>query len=324
VNDTRLDEVEMYVGAVRAALVDLPEEVVQELTEDLPQHLTEVLTEDGGPLAARLGTPVAYAAELRVAAGATGPASARRDGWNERWAAEWADVRSRLDTVDTRTGPLFGYARASEFLVLLRPAWWVLRGYLAAMVLAYLLDDSGQPIGLLPRIGGSEPVAVLLLAGAILASVWLGRRSHGLTAWPQRALHASTAILVLVALGGFLEVDSDTRGSGYQDVYHQPGRLADVHDVYVYDGNGRLMTDVRLFDQDGRPIELDGKWCNDGTEVTARAATYPYCPAEAPFRLGEPAPSATASDSPSGEPSGTPSAGPSGAPTVSPTPSPSR
>ena len=39
------------------------------------------------------------------------------------------------------------FAAVRDFLVVLRPAWWVLRGYLAAMVLAWMLDDSGQPTG---------------------------------------------------------------------------------------------------------------------------------------------------------------------------------
>jgi hypothetical protein len=168
------DEVTAYVDAVRAALADLTDELRTDLLDDLPEHLREVLSEGDGSLVDRLGSPQPYAAELRAAAGIVGgfpdpPAKGR-------FAELAATARANLAVVDARLGPLLGYASASEFLQLLRPAWWVLRGYLAAMVLARIVDDSGQPMGLLPRVGGSEALALLMLGAAVLGSVWLGRR----------------------------------------------------------------------------------------------------------------------------------------------------
>ena len=49
-----------------------------------------------------------------------------------------------LNRADVRVGPVIGYAKASEFLILLRPAWWVLRGYLVAMAIDYLFDGRRQ------------------------------------------------------------------------------------------------------------------------------------------------------------------------------------
>ena len=167
---TAQDEINLYVFAVRAALGDLPESLRDELLEDLPEHLAEVAADGEGSLTDRLGSPEAYAADLRMSAGFVGgfpDPPGRTDQFKEM-----RDVAlARLRVADVRLGPLFGAERASEFLVQLRPAWWVLRGYLAAMVLAWMLDDSGQPIGLLPRIGGSEAVALLLLAAGILGSI---------------------------------------------------------------------------------------------------------------------------------------------------------
>jgi hypothetical protein len=233
-----------------------------------------------------------------------------------------AGARERLGVADRRLGPLLGQQRVSEFLLLLRPAWWVLRGYLVAMVLAWLLDDSGQPLGLLPRIGGSEVVAALLLVSAVLGSVWLGRRSAGLTRWPRYALWSGTVVLVLVALGGFLNADSSSRGSNYQDVAFGAAPFAvpyadgsPVEDVYAYDSEGRLLTGVRLFDQDGRPIRLSERWCPDQApgngldpapggfdrnELSAPTApaggtgVYPYCPASPPFGGLTPTPTPSA------------------------------
>lgn len=94
--DVVVDPVERYAGEVRACLADLTVADLGELAEDLDDHLNEVASElaaqwsagEAPPpepdalwdlLVARLGTPQAYAAELRQAAGlplATGPAAA--------------------------------------------------------------------------------------------------------------------------------------------------------------------------------------------------------------------------------------------------------
>ena len=301
---TAQDEINLYVFAVRAALGDLPESLRDELLEDLPEHLAEVVADGEGSLAERLGSPEAYAEDLRTTAGFVGgfPDPPRR-------AARLIELRDQalvhLGRLDTRLGPLFGAAHVSEFLVQLRPAWWVLRGYLAAMVLAWLLDDSGQPIGLLPRIGGSEVVALLLLAIGVLVSIWFGRRSMSLTKWPQRALYAGSVILVLVALAGFSEADSSSRDANYTDVnYDNP--YGNVEDLFVYDEQGRLVTNARIFDQNGSPLRLGNTYCYDvdaDMSIDVQKLTYPYCPDRDPFRM----PAASASADPgAGDTSGAP------------------
>jgi hypothetical protein len=326
---TAQDEINLYVFAVRAALGDLPESLRDELLEDLPEHLAEVAADGEGSLTDRLGSPEAYAADLRMSAGFVGgfPDPPRRTDQFK----EMRDVAlARLRVADVRLGPLFGAERASDFLVQLRPAWWVLRGYLAAMVLAWMLDDSGQPIGLLPRIGGSEAVALLLLAAGILGSIWLGRRSVRLSHWPQLALYAGSVVLVLVALGGFLSADSSSRGAPYADVnYDNP--YGNVEDLFVYDEQGRLVKNARIFDQNGAPLRLGNPYCYDesGNYTEVQTLTYPYCAERDPFR----APTATASAA-AGEASGAPGASGPGpvppmedssgiSPSVSPSPSPS-
>jgi hypothetical protein len=317
----------VYVEAVRAALAGLPETTRNELLEDLPEHLAEVAADGIGTLTDRLGPPSVYAAELLASAGFVGgfpdpPPSV------DRYAELREVTLHRLRVVDAKVGPLFGYARASEFLTLLRPAWWVLRGYLAAMVIAFILDDSGQPIGLLPRIGGSEVVALLLLTASVLGSIWLGRRSLRLTTWPRWALWAGSAVLVLVALGGFLSADSSSRGSFYSDVNYDSNPYSHVQDVFIYDEQGRLIQGARLFDQDGQPIRLGSPYCYAVSEFSDATpapddSKYPYCAENAPFRMpmdrdgasraptlieGEADPDATASASPSQSASPAPSA----------------
>ena len=62
-------QVQEYVSAVRAALSDLSLEEVEDLTAGMDADLGELLAERGGTLEVALGSPQAYAAELRTAAG---------------------------------------------------------------------------------------------------------------------------------------------------------------------------------------------------------------------------------------------------------------
>lgn len=347
---TTQDEINLYVFAVRAALGDLPESLRDELLEDLPEHLAEVVADGEGSLTERLGSPEAYAEDLRTTAGFVGgfPDPPRRAPFFEKRDELRDQALVQLRRIDTRLGPLFGAARVSDFLVLLRPAWWVLRGYLAAMVLAWMLDDSGQPIGLLPRIGGSEGVAVVLLAIGVLASIWFGRRSLQLAKWPRRALYAGSVILVLVALAGFSEADSSSRDARYTDVnYDNP--YTNVKDLFVYDEQGRLISNARIFDQDGSLLRIGDPYCYDdeGGYTEAKGLTYPYCAERDPFRKVDPSASADpGAEDPSGAPgmngpgpvptedgsdqavpsaeaTATPSAGPSPASSVKPSATPS-
>ena len=316
-NSATQDEIAAYVTAVRAALADLPEATREELLEDLPEHLAEIRAEDTVTLTDRLGTPEAYARELRAAAGFVG-------GFPDPPRSSWVTpdelrdhARRVLGPVDVRLGPLLGYARASEFLALLRPAWWVLRGYLAAMALAYLLDDNSGSLGLLPRVGGSELLALVLLGACVVGSIGLGRRGRRLGPWPRYALYSGTTFLAVFALAGFATADSSVRDPGYQDVSsYDSNPYSSIDDVFVYDADGRLVRDARLFDQNGEPIQLGGGKCTDpdtGETRHTRNLGYPYCPEYAPF--GSPSPSGrpTPEATPTAEPAdpATPSSPPS-------------
>ncbi|MET0425668.1 MAG: hypothetical protein ABW046_17495, partial [Actinoplanes sp.] len=242
-NSTAQDEITVYVAAVRAALTGLPDETREELLEDLPEHLAEVQAEGIGTLVERLGSPTAYAAELRAAAGFVGgfpdpPATPRFPQLTEA-----RDEALRvLGRVDVRVGPVLGYPKASDFLILLRPAWWVLRGYLIAMVIASVLGIGR--IGLLPRLGDSGLVALVLLAGCIVVSIWLGRQDFSTKRTPRRAMQIGTAVLVLVALIGFAGADNSTRTGGpyYNDAgSYDSNPYSYVNDVFVYDSQGNLV-----------------------------------------------------------------------------------
>ncbi|MEU5913043.1 hypothetical protein [Micromonospora sp. NPDC047527] len=323
-------EITDYVARVRAALADLPPERRDELTEDLSDHLAEVAAEADGTLVERLGEPETYAAELRVAAG-VGPGGGRN--LDQRVATALAKVRARLRVIDTGLGPALGYETASDFLRLLRPAWWVLRGYLAAMLITVM--STGGTFGLLPRFGGELLAGLIMLVSFVLASIWLGRRAGQLSRWPRSALQAGSAVLVVFALSALIQAEDRMR---YGDYGVDPASINSpydrVRDVFVYDSEGRLVENARLFDQSGNPIRLGYPDCEGRIDEYGNPLLrpYPYCPDQAPFGRRAPGPAVPfTTPSPTPEPTATPgptttpdpSGAASGQPTVSPTMTPS-
>ncbi|MBM0233651.1 hypothetical protein JNW91_18375 [Micromonospora sp. STR1_7] len=325
-------EITDYVARVRAALADLPATQRDELTEDLADHLAEFAAETDGTLVERLGQPETYAAELRAAAGATGRGGRNLD---QRVASVVARLRGRLRVIDTRLGPVLGYETASEFLRLLRPAWWVLRGYLAAMLVTVI--STGGSFWLLPRFGGELLAGLFMLVGFVLASVWLGRRSARLTRWPRWALHASSLVLVIFALAALGNAEDRL---GYTDYYYDQtsvdSQYSQIRDVFVYDREGRLVEDARLFDQNGNPIRLGYPDCSRPVDEYGNPLLrpYPYCVEQAPFGHRAPGavvptptvtpgstatPGSTVTPGPTATAAGAPTATPTGEPTPTPT-----
>jgi uncharacterized membrane protein len=308
-------EVARYVEAVRAALADVPAAERDELIEDLRDHLAEVAADGEGSLADRLGPPAGYAAELRASAGLRpAPTGTVRD----RLAAVAGDARLNLARFDVKAGPVIGYARVSDFLRLLRPAWWVFRGYLAAMAVSWLLNNSGG-IGLVPRLADSVIAGLVMLLGFVIGSIWLGLRGQALGLWGRRAATAGTALAVLFGGIGLLESDDRARWGEdrYMPVY---GDLYEhIRDVYVYDSDGRLLTNVRLYDQDGQPVQLGDVYCDSPGQPPPAIGVYPRCVPLAPFG-GQPSPEPTATPppAPTPEPSATVTSGPTA--TVAPSP----
>lgn len=324
-------EINDYVARVRAALADLPPTQRDELTEDLADHLTEVAAESEGTLVERLGEPETYAAELRAAAGAA-PGGGRN--LDQKVATAVVRVRSQLREIDARLGPPLGYATASDFLRLLRPGWWVLRGYLAAMLITVL--STGGSYGLLPRFGGELLAGMVMLVGFVLASIWLGRRSARLTRWPRWALHTGSLVLVAFALAALANAENRL---GYTDYYYDQtsvdSQYGQIRDVFVYDSEGRLVENARLFDQNGSPIRLGYPDCQGPVDEYANPLLrpYPYCPGQAPFgprAPGVPVPPAAPTTTPgptttptsTPEPTGTATGQPTADPTATPTPTP--
>jgi len=248
-DETRQNEVARYAAAVRAELSDLAMPEREALLEDLEDHLAEVVAESELPLASRLGTPEAYAAELRAAYGAglrtTGgrfPRIHRLVGAAAAQVHGWSSVQA-----------------VREYLPELRPAWWVLRAYLVVLVLAVILrgDQDIHPIPNPFTSGGV--VEIIAMAVAVVFSIRLGRwasRRQGAESWPLRAGNA------VVALGGLIAVGSMSTLPGWVGTPSSPGGMPDafaagpISNIYPYTRDGKPLDGVLLYDQDGRPVTV--------------------------------------------------------------------
>jgi len=249
-DETPHNDVARYAAAVRDALSDLPAAKRDLVLEDLEDHLAEVAAESELPLASRLGPPEEYAAELRAAYGAGHQPPRLRFPRTRRLLR-----RTLYQLSGWRT-----YQAVRDYLPELRPAWWVLRAYLAVIVLAVMLrgDQTIHPIPNPFTSGGI--LELIAMAAAIVFSIklgrWSSRRNDGLS-WPLRAGNAMVALSGLIALGSMSTLptwaDTYSANSGMPDAY-APGPITNI---YAFTVDGRPLESVLLYDQDGRPLVID-------------------------------------------------------------------
>ncbi|MBA2464565.1 MAG: hypothetical protein H0V42_06275 [Nocardioidaceae bacterium] len=271
-------EVADFVERVRARLADLTDEEREELVGGLEADLSERIADGGGPV--DLGDAGAYAEELRTAAGfGTGERRQRRRRVprphlprrstrpvTEVVAARLDDARARWERL-MATGPWL--VNAWSMTQVLRPAWWVLRAWVALQLVDIWNGPYEWPT-LLPRLGDAWS-GLVLLAMAVIGSVLLGMRQL----WPASATPRSVlARIVLLGLNLFAVVSLMAVGDSFssagtvnQAVYmgghfteaptglENDGRL--VRNVYAYDAEGNALQGVQLFDQSGRPLAVD-------------------------------------------------------------------
>ena len=296
--------VEEYLAGVRAALADLPAPEVSEIVDDVRAHLADLAADlDGEPdlaaFTARLGTPAAYAAELRAAAGYP-PAPAPVVQERRSTAAPRAALVGMLgSTFCIVVGALAGAAALVLLGVLVAAlalplaardgaqvprvaALPEVRGFVSARPAdgtpARRVTDfvaSLQPgwwavralaaaAVVLQVLGGGADEAVLLLALlAIPLSVWVGRRTRRDRRWLWVVVPLNG--LAAVALLAFLDGSSwDTSSSAQYVSAPRPGLWQDsereIRDIRPVDSAGNPLTGVYLFDQDGRPIDASSSW----------------------------------------------------------------
>lgn len=274
------DEVDAFVAEVERRLADLTPDERDELVGGLRADLGERLADHDGPESPEqvLGDPATYAAELRAAAGFAPVMAVRR----ERRPAIVV-VGELLDTAGRRWAELVDRVPGSPrgFLESLQPAWWVLRAWIAWMVLqdmAHLYVD--YSLGWL-----------VLLALAVVGSVQLGRaggvvarvRAHAATRLLLVGLNVLAVLLLpgAVARARWSAVDEAFASQGYDESSEYSTGLfydgTELTNLFPYDADGKPLTGVQLFTADGTAVavnetvaESDGMsvvypWLSNGT-----------------------------------------------------------
>ena len=240
---TTLDtDLEVFAAAVRRELHDLGPDVIDELTDGLEADLADSLA-DGGSL----GDPVAYAAELRAAAGLDPRGRRSRPSELDAAAkAAIAELRAEAAGFVSRHPVARGVV---EFFVSLRPVWWVLRGWVVFALL------NAPTMSLVPQ----NEIHWIPLIGLIVVSVQWGRGR-----WlPWRWMRAAVVVVSIVSLLVLpVVVASTARITSPDQYYAEPisdGIMLDgqqVTNIFAYGPDGTALSDVRLFDQYGNTLAV--------------------------------------------------------------------
>ncbi|RIQ20313.1 HAAS signaling domain-containing protein [Jiangella rhizosphaerae] len=170
---------------------------------------------------------------------------------------------------------------AIELVTSLRPAWWIARA--AALALITFAVFRSAPFS----------AAVFLLA--MVGSVWLGRRTAAGEVRGSRLLAVQLANAGLaiggLAMAGVVAANASWDGVRYVDGgYDYTGPMdwdsgpqfydvngTPVTNIFAYGADGTLLENVRLYDQDGHPIDLG--WfeeCYEGAFDQSFVAANPW------------------------------------------------
>jgi hypothetical protein len=233
-----------YLDALRAELTDVPESERDALLEDVASS-----GDDDAALEARLGPPAQFARELRSEAGlqtAGGPAPSR------------PSLRDRAREIVARATPL-----GRE----LAPLGWLVRGYLAAVAIAFTVGAEwfyNRP-GVF-SLRGVVWDALWLCVVCVAVSVVIGVAMR----LAKRRSAAVTVVNVLFALGAlwiaptvvdqFRHRGESPSASSVTSVIDQTPGLSiggvPVGNIYPYSRDGRPLYDVRLYDENGNALEI--------------------------------------------------------------------
>jgi hypothetical protein len=258
-------EAQTYLGEVESELADLPSDERAELIEDLAMHLVALEEDsDGRSLAARLGSPADYATELRLAAGLPPRSTELPDAG--RLAAGFRVIRKGTAAVRESQAS----REIWSFLPQLRPAWWVLRGYLLVLLPRLRHVDSYHDFPV-PALLGSHLVGGAAVLLAVVMSVMLGRRRL------HRFGIVAVLALDLLVLGAAADLAQSAQARTRPHVTFissSPGnpfvdsplitRQGPVTNILAFAADGTALTGVLLYDQDGRPLETGSQqWFPD-------------------------------------------------------------
>jgi hypothetical protein len=268
--------ISLFAQQVRAELADLSADDLEDLTDGLEADLAESLAENPGR---SLSDPVAYALELRTAAGLP---LHQEPGRGVRGAVRGmaSGLRATAQQMgeSLRGNPVT--AGALDFAVSLRPFWWVLRAWVAYQLLAVFTP----PTRALPHNLG----AWIVLAVLIVISVQWGRdrwRRWGWLAGLVVVGNVVAAILVVPFLASTSSTAEPETTTLMVAQAKDKGVTLDgkpVSNIFAYGADGKALKDVQLFDQSGHPLtpfvdptypDCMATLCDEGGGLVPQAAT---------------------------------------------------
>ena len=295
-------EVKHYLDAMRDALSDLPAAEVAEIMDDAGAHVVEVAEEMGDEFSSaalidRLGTPRAYAEELRVAAGYPSPASVTGGGDRQTALARFAFWSLVAITVMG-----FGFAVTRGDIV----GATLLVGLcaVAATVLVFRQKGLLAEVARLPetiavkdalaRAERSDPQKAFAGLRAFQPVWWVGRAiliaGGGMLVYRPEGTFLIALVLAALSLVSGPKAKTDRRwlwinlpatgfalgvlllfvarlltgfdGHPVHNVYssHEPPPQTRSN-IYVFDKDGKPLTDVHLYDEEGRPLNAPWHGC---------------------------------------------------------------
>lgn len=281
--------VSYYATQVRAALGGLSQDVVDELTDGLEADLIDAMSDGETEVSAqditlnhlieRFGKPSRYAEELVSAAGidaqVTEPVGKAPKQSLVR-KANRAARKSGSKAINVLNAQSW-WPAVREFLIELRPVWWVLRALPVYAFFAVLEKPTRQ---LIPR----DLPHWLFLTVLVVFSVLLGRhvvagKVKGNWTKALWALNAVAVVALLPMIATYSSYDSRSFNNGYNGGYNNgyndgrseaqalgqgsgpqvvapPGFLTNGgQDYFVYDSSGALVPDARIISNSGDPVQ---------------------------------------------------------------------
>lgn len=241
-------EVADFLAQVEQRLLDLPTAERDEVLGGLAADLDELVSEHG---VQALGDPDRYAAELRAAAGLPASAPSSTTGATRGLVGARAALVDSVDAVRAGWDRVLAAAPGDTagFLGALRPAWWVLRAWVAWM----LVQDLRGPYVVV------DLPWLLVLVVLVVASVQLGRGAGGLGRLVRRSVGIRLLVVALNLLALSLLPGAADRAAwavAEQRAWQPtPGNATVVEvDSEVVTWRGRQACELEVRDAEGRPV----------------------------------------------------------------------
>lgn len=266
--------IDTYVQDVAAQLNGLEEEERAELLDDLRSHLREVINENpGSSLNDLVGTPESYAKELLASAGVVTTQKPKKQ--------RFTHIQKRYEETTKSFKATTAGQITTKYATILAPAWWVARAYLLVTLVtsiiagtshsfyvgsvgqwptSFALSYPGFPI---PHLLGSTIIGFLAIIALIPLSVAIGQRSaeKSLTTPVKRIVTVSSVVLVVFGIGLMSYGTSNSAQVIYQNYATPQDRCLSnsanqhVTNLYPYGTDGKLLDNVLIYDQTGKPID---------------------------------------------------------------------